>query len=130
QHPAELNLIDVLKHHATSGTDAEPISTPSAMLMKEQGKWMLMLHGVAFLNEIQQSGPRGSDKLFSTNWIMPMAQRKLGRGTLTLRSMLSFEPVTVTKRRYPNLFQEGETAFGRPIIDGQHPHDFFMELAA
>jgi hypothetical protein len=28
------------------------------------------------------------------------------------------------------LFQQGETAFGRPIIDGQHPHDFFMELAA
>jgi hypothetical protein len=28
------------------------------------------------------------------------------------------------------LFQQGETAFGRPINDGQHPHDFFMELAA
>jgi hypothetical protein len=28
------------------------------------------------------------------------------------------------------LFQQGETAFGRPIVDGQHPHNFFMELAA
>ena len=27
-------------------------------------------------------------------------------------------------------FQEGETAFGVPIINGQHPHDFFMELSA
>ena len=59
-----------------------------------------------------------------------MAQRKLGNGTLTLRAMLSFEPGTVSHRRYPLLFQQGETAFGRPIVDGQHPHDFFMELAA
>jgi hypothetical protein len=28
------------------------------------------------------------------------------------------------------LFQQGETAFGVPIADGQHPHDFIMELAA
>jgi hypothetical protein len=59
-----------------------------------------------------------------------MAQHKLGNGTLTLRSMLSLEAATITDRRYPELFQQGETAFGRPIVDGQHPHDFFMELAA
>jgi hypothetical protein len=59
-----------------------------------------------------------------------MAQRQLGKGTLTLRAMLSFEPGTVSKRRYPELFQQGETAFGRAVVDGQHPHDFFMELAA
>jgi hypothetical protein len=62
---------------------------------------------------------------------MPMGQRKIGAsGTLTLRTMLSLEPATVTGRRYPELFQQGETAFGRPIVDGQHPHDFFMEIAA
>jgi hypothetical protein len=44
--------------------------------------------------------------------------------------MLSLEPATVTERHYPELFQQGETAFGQPIVDGQHPHDFFMELAA
>ena len=59
-----------------------------------------------------------------------MAQRKFGKGTLTIRTMISFEPATVSKRRYPELFQQGETAFGRPIVDGQHPHDLFMELAA
>jgi hypothetical protein len=59
-----------------------------------------------------------------------MAQRKLGHGTLTLRTMLSLEPATVLSQRYPELFQQGETAYGRPIVDGQHPHDFFMELAA
>jgi hypothetical protein len=44
--------------------------------------------------------------------------------------MLSLEPATVTDRHYPLLFQQGETAFGVPIADGQHPHDFIMELAA
>jgi len=124
------SLIDLLEQHATSGTDAEPNSTPLEMLMRKEGTWMLMFHGEVFLNEIQQTGPRGADKFFSTNWFMPMAQRKLGHGTLTLRTMLSLEPATVSSQRYPELFQQGETAFGKPIVDGQHPHDFFMELAA
>jgi hypothetical protein len=59
-----------------------------------------------------------------------MAQRQLGGGTLTLRTMLSLEPATISQRRYPELFQQGETAYGLPIADGQHPHDLFMELAA
>jgi hypothetical protein len=123
-------FLALLQQHTTAGTDVEPESTPGGMMMRSEGKWMLMLHGVAFLNEIQQSGPRGSGKFFSTNWLMPMAQRKMGKGTLTLRTMLSLEPATVTGRLYPELFQQGETAYGRPIVDGQHPHDFFMELAA
>ncbi len=124
------SFIDVLQEHSTSGTDAEPDSTPSGMLMASKGSWTFMLHGEGFLNEIQQSGPRGAGKLFSTNWVMPMAQRKFGQSTLTLRTMLSLEPATISDRRYPELFQQGETAYGLPIVDGQHPHDFFMELAA
>jgi hypothetical protein len=124
------SLAASLLQHATSGTDAEPNSTPFEMLMTSWGSWMLMFHGEGFLSDIQQSGPRGADKLFSTNWWMPMAQRKFASGTLTIRAMLSFEPATVSDRRYPEFFQQGETAFGLPIVDGQHPHDFFMELAA
>ena len=123
-------FIEEIVRHGTSGTSAEPNSTPTAMLMTSKGKWTLMFHGEAFLNVLQQSGPRGADKVFSTNWFMPMAQRQLGLGTFTVRTMLSFEPGTVTSRYYPELFQQGETAFGRPIVDGQHPHDFIMELAA
>jgi hypothetical protein len=72
------SLIDSLLQHATSGTNAEPNSTPFSMLMTTKGKWALMFHGEAFLSEQQQTGPRGFDKLFSTNWWMSMAQRKLG----------------------------------------------------
>ena len=112
-----------------SGTSMNPAAAPMPMAMTQSGDWMLMLHGVAFASQVVQSGPRGEDKLFATNWIMGMADRKLGGGHLLLRSMISLEPLTVGKK-YPELFQTGETTGGRPIIDAQHPHDFFMEVAA
>jgi hypothetical protein len=112
-----------------SGTSMNPEAAPMPMAMTQSGNWMLMLHGVAFVNQVVQSGPRGDDKLFATNWIMGMAERPLGGGHLMLRSMLSLEPLTVGKK-YPELFQTGETIGGRPIIDAQHPHDFVMEMAA
>jgi hypothetical protein len=116
--------------HAGSGTSAEPDSTPAPMLMAKKGKWMLMFHANVFVLDEQQSSLRGGDKFFSTNWFMGMAQRPLGPGVFTARAMLSLEPATVTGRQYPLLFQQGESAFGKPIVDGQHPHDFFMEIAA
>jgi len=129
-HQQQMRFIDEILHHSTAGTSAQPNSTEEPMIMRARGKWMFMFHGQAFLSALQQSGPRGYDKVFSTNWFMPMAQRQVGRGQLTLRTMLSLEPATVTQRFYPLLFQQGETAFGKPINDGQHPHDFIMELAA
>ena len=123
-------LLEQIQHHAASGTSAEPNSTPAPMLMTMKGPWMLMFHANVFVNDTQQTSPRGGDKLFSTNWFMPMAERELGPGQLTLRGMFSLEPATITGERYPLLFEQGETAYGKPIVDGQHPHDFFMELAA
>ncbi len=128
-----ITLIETALAHTTSGTSIEPASTPTPMLMQSHGGWTLMLHGSAFISGTQQQAQnhRGTDKLFSTNWLMPMAMHKLGAsGQLTLRTMLSLEPATISGRYYPELFQQGETAFGKPIIDGQHPHDFIMELAA
>jgi hypothetical protein len=124
------NFLEAIMAHTTSGTSAEPVSTPTPMLMMMKGPWMLMFHGNAFLTDEQQSSPRGQDKFFSTNWFMPMAQRQLGAGTFTFRTMLSLELATITGRQYPLLFQQGETAFGLPIADAQHPHNSFMEIAA
>ena len=112
-----------------SGTSMNPAAAPMPMTMVHSGDWMLMLHGQGFVSQVVQSGPRGDDKLFSTNWIMGMADRPLGGGHLMLRSMLSLEPLTMGDK-YPELFQTGETIHGRPIVDAQHPHDLFMELAA
>ena len=126
------SLIEAEQQHGSSGTSIEPASTPVPMLMTERGPWRLMLHANAFAANTQQqaTSPRNRDAFFSTNWIMPMAQRRLGPGQLTLRTMLSFEPATIGDRNYPELVQQGETAYGAPIVDGQHPHDFLMELAA
>jgi hypothetical protein len=60
---------------------------------------------------------------------MGEADRSLAGGTFSVRSMISLDPATITDRRYPELFQTGETAYGKPIVDGQHPHNLFMELA-
>jgi len=115
----------------SSGTSIEPAaaSEASTMIHGSLGGWTVMFHANAFLQDIQQSGPRGGDKFFSTNWMMPMLTNQWGPHSLTLRTMLSLEPATVTQRRYPLLFQSGETAFGLPIVDGQHPHNLFMEIA-
>jgi hypothetical protein len=123
-------FVQEIVRHGTSGTSAEPNSAPLPMLMATKGAWTLMFHANVFLVDEQQSSPRGADKFFSTNWFMGMSQRPLGPGVFTTRAMLSLEPATISGRQYPLLFQQGETAFGKPIVDGQHPHDFFMEIAA
>lgn len=129
-------LIEAEQQHGSSGTSIEPASTPVPMLMTDRDGWRLMLHGNGFAANTQQQADneRGRDAFFSTNWIMPMAQRALGAnghgGEFTVRAMFSLEPGTVGGRNYPELFQQGETAYGNPIVDGQHPHNFFMEVAA
>ena len=94
------------------------------------GDWMLMAHGYAWAVRTDQGGPRGDDKLFVQSMGMLTAEAPIADGTrLQLRSMFSMEPI-MSARGYPNLFATGETAGGEPLIDRQHPHDFFMELAA
>ena len=59
-----------------------------------------------------------------------MAARETSRGRLTFTSMFSLDPATVGKAGYREIFQAGEALNGRPLIDRQHPHDLFMQLAA
>ena len=113
-----------------SGTSWQPASTPSYMIHKRVGDWALMFHGEAKIGVNSQGGPRGVTKFESQNWFMPMATRKVGRGTLELRGMFSAEPLTYSGAGSPQLFQSGEVYQGRPIVDAQHPHDMLMELSA
>lgn len=107
--------------HGRFGGDAES---------GESGEWATMFHGTVDLVYDDQGGPRGDEKLFSQSMLMAMGQRPLGGGKLGLRGMVSLDP-TMGKGGYPLLFQTGETADGNsPLIDRQHPHDFFVELAA
>ena len=113
-----------------SGTSWQPESTPMPGIQFMADDWMIMMHGYADLVYDSAGGDRGGDKIIGPNMFMLMASRPLGAGTLGLRSMLSLEPATIGKSGYPELLQTGETANGKdPLIDRQHPHNLFMELA-
>jgi hypothetical protein len=112
-----------------SGTTWIPdaVILPSRHFMA--GPWMVMLHGFLFGQYDWQERPRGDDQWGSLNWAMIMASRELGGGQLQFRFMPSLDPWTVGRCGYPMLLQTGETCRGQPIVDRQHPHDFFMELS-
>jgi hypothetical protein len=113
-----------------SGTSWQPEAAPMEGVHLMQDDWMVMVHGFANLIYDNQGGARGNRDVFSTNMLMGMAQRPLGPGTFGARGMFSLEPLTVGRKGYPLLLQTGETDNGTtPLIDRQHPHDLFMELA-
>lgn len=91
--------------------------------------WMLMAHGWVRASYSNYSGPRGDDMAYVTSMAMLSAQKDMGGARFTLKSMMSLEPLMDAKG-YPALFATGETAHGQPLVDRQHPHDLFMELAA
>lgn len=113
-----------------SGTAWQPDATPMHAHHSMFGDWRLMTHYNAFLAYDNQSGRRGDDQLNSVNWLMLMATQRKEANELTFRGMFSLEPWTTTAKGYPLLFQSGEAYHGRPLVDRQHPHDFFMEVAA
>ncbi|MGC1106662.1 MAG: hypothetical protein WA876_09000 [Candidatus Acidiferrales bacterium] len=123
-----LPLAAELLMQEASGTNLNPASAPMPMRMMMRSNWALNFMGDAFVTDTQQSGPRGGDKLYSTNVFMGSAEHRAGRGAFLFDVMLSLEPATITDREYPLLFQTGETAFGKPIEDGQHPHNLVMAL--
>jgi hypothetical protein len=112
-----------------SGTAWQPDSSPMEGVHDDLGGWTTMLHGYIAGVHDNQGGPRGGEKTFEESMLMGMAQRETGGGTLTFKGMFSLDPL-MGKSGYPLLLATGETADGRtPLVDRQHPHDFFMELA-
>jgi hypothetical protein len=112
----------------------EPTSSPDvmgAMLSKEPGdEWMTMFHGFAYLTFDRQSGPSGGQDFESQNHVMLAALHRLWGGKLSLLGTFSLEPATIPQAGSYELFQRGETYNDILLIDRQHPHDLFIELAA
>ncbi len=127
---AQMNEAGMYLMDTASGTSRNPASWQMPMLMTRAGSWSLMFMGQGFLVDTQQSGPRGGDKLYSPNYGMAAAGHSLWGGSLMVETMISLEPATITNRSYPLLFQTGETAYGRPLVDAQHPHNFIMSVGA
>ena len=113
-----------------SGTSWQPDTTPDDAVDFMVDGWMAMVHGYIDAVADHQGGPRGNNMLFSPSMLMLMAERQVGPGTFGLHGMFSLDPL-MGPRGYPLIFATGESADGRtPLIDRQHPHDLFMEMAA
>lgn len=115
--------------HDGSGTAWEPASDTPHAWMTMRGGWDLMAHGVVFVDYNQTGGPRGVGKAESMNWAMLMEGHAFAGGTILFREMFSAEALTAPPPGFPELFQTGETYDGQPIVDHQHPHNVFGELA-
>lgn len=113
-----------------SGTSWVPDSSPIEGIHFMHKDWTLMIEGYSYLVFDKQAGPLGGKKVFDENMFMFMGHKKLDDNILGFRTMFSLEPLTIGKCGYPLLFQTGETCNGiTPLINRQHPHDLFMELA-
>jgi hypothetical protein len=92
--------------------------------------WMFMQDATIHVMFNDQGSPRGEREVKAPNWWMGMAQKKIGKGQLTLNLMMSLDPATVGDQGYSHIFQIGESFEGNPLIDHQHPHEFLMQAAA
>jgi hypothetical protein len=121
-----------MPHHPSrqaSGTGWQPDSTPQTATELMFGEWMAMYEGTVTGIYDYQGGRRGAEKGFSSSMAMFMIERSFDKTTIGFHSMVSLDPA-MGKKGYPLLLQNGETADGiDPLIDRQHPHDLFMELA-
>ena len=102
----------------------------AAAQSNESGSWHTMQDAVVYGLFNHQGGPRGGDEVRVPNWWMGMFTRKVGSSDLTINTMLSLDVLTIGKKGYRELFQVGEAFEGEPLVDYQHPHDLFMQLAA
>src|SRR5439155_1173972 len=107
----------------------EAATSQHEQMQMSERSWQFMQDGVLFGTLNRQDSPRGENEFVAQNWYMGMLTRKVGNGTLTLNGMFSLDPATVGKSGYAEIFQVGEDLDGRPLIDRQHPHDLFMQLA-
>jgi hypothetical protein len=117
-----------------SGTGWLPDASPMYGYMIHSKKWMYMVHGSVFLRynnqDFTNKGFRGDARFDAPTWFMFMGQRKVGqKGLFHFSSMFSLDPLIEGGKGYPLLFQTGESYKGQSLVDRQHPHDLFSELA-
>ena len=108
----------------------QPVQQQMAGMQMQPESWHLMQDGVVYGLFNSQGGPRGGEEFVVPNWWMGMWMRQRRTQQLGLNAMLSIDPATVGKSGYREIFQVGEALEGKPLIDRQHPHDLFMQLAA
>jgi hypothetical protein len=130
EHGMPSALGDYPMSRDASGTSWQPDAAGHGGLHATSGGWMLMGHALLNGVWVDQRGDRGDSRAFVAGMVMGTATRDAGPGTLQLKAMLSPDPA-MGAAGYPLLLAAGESADGvEPLVDRQHPHDLFMELAA
>jgi hypothetical protein len=112
-----------------SGTTWLPTASPMAAWHLSAGGWRVMIHGNAFLQYVDESGPRGNYQLGSVTWVMADVEHGLAGGTIGLSLMTSAEVLTLTRYGYPQLLQVAQPYGSRIVTDRMHPHEVFSEVA-
>lgn len=117
-----------------SGTSWQPDANPMWMYMTMKEKTSIAVHGSLFLRyttqDITNQSDRGGSQFDAPNMFMFMLSQKLNEKNLfSVLTMFSFDAFTVGNAGYPLLFQTGESYKDVPLVDQQHPHDLFAELA-
>jgi len=118
---------------AVAVAGAEPMPGPpdgGARQGPAASDWVTMVHGYVFLNANRQGGDSGEQDFESENHLMVSATRTRGAATWALLGTFTVEPMTIPPAGASELFQRGETYRGALLVDRQHPHDLFAQLAA
>ena len=122
-------VIGVVLLVAAAAARGQSMSMEDMEKMEPMDHWMTMVHGYVFANYDDQGGPSGGQVFESQNHFMGMAMRSWLGGKLSFYGTLSLEPATIPSPGSPELFQVGETNQGVLLVDLQHPHDFFVQIA-
>jgi len=112
-----------------SGTTWLPDASPLYAAMPHLGKWGLLIHGNLYTGYNWYSSDRGWKRFMGRNTLMGAAFRTFQRSEILFRLALSFEPLTIGSRGYPQILQTGQTTNGNRIADKMYALDFFRELA-
>ncbi len=117
-----------------SSTSWSPDNNPMHMIMTHTRKGAWMFHGSIFIRyntqQLTKKTSRSGAQFDAPNWFMAMYNKPVGKnGLFNFTAMISLDPLTVTARGYPLLFQSGESYKGEPLVDRQHPHDLFSNLS-
>ena len=126
----EMNAASMDLMNFSSGTSVNPDSWPMPMIMTHFGSWNTMFMGKGFLVDTQQSGPRGGDKLYSTNWFMASAEHRVGPER-RVPDRSDAEPGAGHHHRIAAIrccSKPAKPPTASPFVDGQHPHNFIMGL--
>ena len=114
-----------------SGTSWQPDSSPMFMkMLPSVGGFETSAMGILQAGYVVPGSKRVGSQFFTNSMVMLMGRKDLGGGALGIDLMTSVDPIINGEEGVPNLFQTGETAHGVPLVDRQHPHNLFSEVAA